>query len=215
MTEPDNAMKANNEQNQNKKPTGKSPFFRRLRWVLLFLALVAGTAAFISLRRNSRNPNSASNNPGIFTVKRGDLTISVTESGDVKPLNSIDITSEVEGETTLISIVDEGTLITPEDVNSGKVLAELDSSKIKEDLTKQKIDFLTARADHTDANEALEIQKKQNYSDIQTGQMDVRFALMDLQKYLGDAVAEKLIAYANKPDRWARRNCVIYRGRQQ
>jgi hypothetical protein len=37
-------MKANNEQNQNKKPTGKSPFFRRLRWVLLFLALVAGTA---------------------------------------------------------------------------------------------------------------------------------------------------------------------------
>jgi RND family efflux transporter MFP subunit len=192
-------MKANNEQNQNKKQRGKSPFFRRLRWVLLFLALVAGTAAFISLRRNSRNPNSASNNPGIFTVKRGDLTISVTESGDVKPLNSIDITSEVEGETTLISIVDEGTLITPEDVNSGKVLAELDSSKIKEDLTKQKIDFLTARADHTDANEALEIQKKQNYSDIQTGQMDVRFALMDLQKYLGDAVAEKLIAYAAKP----------------
>ena len=192
-------MKAKNEKNQNRKPRGKSQFARRLRWVLLFLALVAGTAAFISLRRNSKNPGSESNNPGIFTVKRGDLTISVTESGDVKPVNSVDIMSEVEGETTLISIVDEGTLITSEDVNSGKVLAELDSSRIKEELTKQEIDFLTARADYTDANEALQIQIKQNESDIQTGEMNARFALIDLRKYLGDIVAEKLISYAANP----------------
>jgi RND family efflux transporter MFP subunit len=107
--------------------------------------------------------------------------------------------SEVEGETTLISIVDEGTLITPEDVNNGKVLAELDSSRIKEELTKQEIDFLTAKADYTDANEALQIQIKQNESDIQAGEMNARFALIDLRKYLGDIVAKKLISYAANP----------------
>jgi multidrug efflux pump subunit AcrA (membrane-fusion protein) len=151
------------------------------------------------LRSSSGSTSDPGQESGIFTVKRGDLTISVTESGDIRPVNSIDITSQVEGETTLISIVDEGTYITPEDVNNGKILAELDSSEIREELTKQQIDFLTARADYTDANEALQIQKKQNDSDIQTGEMNFRFALMDLQKYLGDVIAAKLISYSAKP----------------
>ncbi|MHC4423279.1 MAG: hypothetical protein ACYSWR_01240 [Planctomycetota bacterium] len=181
------------------KPRKKPAFSKWLRWVLLLLVLVVGAGAFISLRRSSADSHGSNQNPGTFTVKRGDLTISVTESGDVKPLNSIDIMSEVEGETTLISIVDEGSYITPEDVNNGKVLAELDSSRIKEELTQQKITFLTARADYTDANEALEIQKKQNESDIQTGQMNARFALIDLHKYLGEIVAQKLISYTANP----------------
>ena len=192
MTQPNNTTTP-------QKPRKKPAFSKWLRWVLLLLILVVGAGAFVSLRRSSADSHGSNRNPGTFTVKRGDLTISVLESGDVKPLNSIDIMSEVEGETTLISIVDEGTYITPEDVNNGKVLAELDSSRIKEELTQQKITFLTARADYTDANEALEIQKNQNESDIQTGQMNARFALIDLQKYLGEVVAKKLISYTVNP----------------
>ncbi|MHC4260197.1 MAG: efflux RND transporter periplasmic adaptor subunit [Planctomycetota bacterium] len=189
-------MKADRPKRTNTKLADRWAHLGRLRWVLILMALLVGAGAFVSLRSSSGGTSNPSEGPGIFTVKRGDLTISVTESGDVKPINSIDIMSEVEGETTLISIVDEGTYITPEDVNNGKILAELDSSKIKDDLTKQEIDFLTARADYTDANEALQIQKKQNESDIQTGEMNFRFALMDLQKYLGDGTAAKLIAQA-------------------
>jgi HlyD family secretion protein len=193
-------QQVNRTKTQRTKTQGKkTALAKRLRWVLILLVLILGAAAFVSLRRSFNGSGGQKNNPGTFTVKRGDLTISVTESGDVKPVNSIDIMSEVEGETTLISIVDEGTIITPEDVNNGKILAELDSSKIKEELTKQKIDFLTAKADFTDANEALEIQKKQNESDIQTGLMNARFALIDLRKYLGEIVAQKLISHAANP----------------
>lgn len=195
MTQPDNTISTHGPEKQSKKP-GLS---KRLRPVLIFLVIVAGTGAFISLRRSSNSSDDSNNNPGIFTVRRDDLTISATENGDIKALNSEDIMCEVEGRTTIISIVDEGTYITPEDVNNGKVLVELDSSAIKEKLTQQKITFLTAKASYTDANEALEIQKKQNDSDIQAGQMTVRFALMDLQKYLGDAIVEKLISYATNP----------------
>jgi len=199
MAEQNDKVKVNGVEKQGKKVPGKSVLPRRLRWVLISLAVVAGTAAFVSLRRASSEADNPSENSGIFTVKRGDLTVSVTENGDIKALNSKDITCQVEGRTTIISIVDEGTYITPEDVNNGKVLVELDSSAIKEKLTQQKITFLTAKASYTDANEALEIQKKQNESDIQTGQMNARFALMDLQKYLGDATAKKLISYATNP----------------
>jgi HlyD family secretion protein len=121
------------------------------------------------------------------------LTVSVTESGDIKALNSKDIRCEVEGKSTIINIVPEGTYITPEDVNKGKVLVELDSSAITAKVTQQELEFSAAQAGLTEAEESFEIQKQQNASDIQAGEMKVRFAAMDLQKYLGETIGGRLI----------------------
>jgi HlyD family secretion protein len=166
---------------------------KRLRWIMILVILVAASGTFVFLWWTSRAPQERKK-LGIFTVHSGDLPITITESGDIKALNSTDIKSEVEGRTTIISIVDEGTVITPADVNNGKVLVELDSSDIKERLTQQEITFSNEEASYTEAKEALDIQIKQNNSDIKAGEMKVRFTLMDLQKYLGAAVAEKLIS---------------------
>jgi len=169
------------------------------QWVILSLAAIALTILVLLTANKSSSSSVPNKSLSIFTVHRGGLTISVTESGDIKALNSTDIQSEVEGRTTIISIVDEGTYITPEDVNNGKVLVELDSSSIKERLTQQEITFLTTEASYTEAKEALDIQIKQNDSDIKAGEMKVRFALMDLQKYFGEAVAEKLMSGTTNP----------------
>jgi HlyD family secretion protein len=190
-------MKADNTENLTggeRAATGA----KRLRWIIILVILVAALGALVFLWWTTRAPRE-SKELGIFTVHRGNLPITVTESGDIKALNSTDIKSEVEGRTTIISIVDEGTLITPEDVNNGKILAELDSSNIKERLTQQEITFSNEKAGYTEAKEALDIQIKQNDSDIKGGELKVRFALMDLQKYLGAAVAEKLISEATNP----------------
>lgn len=192
-------MKANSVEKQGSKPTGKSVFVRWLRRVLIFIAVVTGIGGLVLLRgvfSDSDGPNKES---GTFTVRRDNLPITVTENGDIKAINSKEIKSEVEGRTTIISIVEEGTIITPEDVNDGKVLVELDSSEIEQRLTEREVTFLSAEASYTDANESLDIQKKQNDSDIKAGQMKVRFALMDLQKYLGAAVAEKLMSGMTNP----------------
>jgi HlyD family secretion protein len=166
---------------------------KRLGWVVVLLVLITVAAGSAFIWRKSSSSEDHGGNPGISVVTRGDLIVSVTESGGIKAIDTHDIKSEVEGRTTIISIVDEGTYITQEDVNNGKVLVELDSSEIKQKLTRQEISFLSAEATYADANEALEIQKKQNESDIKAGQMKVRFGLMDLQKYLGDNVAYKLV----------------------
>jgi RND family efflux transporter MFP subunit len=190
-------MKADIAEKQGNKATGKSAIVKRLRPVLIFVAVVVAIGMFVFLWWwTSRAPfrkQGGVKELGIFTVRRGDLPITVTEGGDIKALNSTDIKSEVEGRTTLISIVDEGTLITPEDVNNGKVLVELDSSKIKVELTQQEITFSNEEASYTEAKESLDIQIKQNDSDIKAGEIKVRFALMDLQKYLGAAVAAPLL----------------------
>jgi HlyD family secretion protein len=189
-------MKANSVEKQDSKLTGKSAFVRRLRWVLIFVAVVTSIRGLVLLWGVFSNSDGSSKESGTFTVRRGDLPITVTEAGDIKAINSTDIKSEVEGRTTIISIVDEGTIIMPEDVNNGKVLVELDSSDIKERLTQQEITFSNEEASYTEAKEALDIQIKQNDSDIKAGRMKVRFALMDLQKYLGGVLAEKLISGA-------------------
>ncbi len=200
MADQDNTMKkVNGVEKQAKKSAGKLAFAKRLRWLLILVVVVAAATVVVFLRARFSTSGHSNGKVAAFTVVRDDLTISVTQNGDIKAINSKDIQSEVEGRTTIISIVDEGTYITPEDVNNGKILVELDSSDIKEKLTKQEITFLNAQAGYTEAKETLDIQKKQNDSDIRAGQMKVRFALMDLQKYLGEGVAEKTISGATNP----------------
>ena len=186
-------MEANGVEKQDKKKGSKSTLAKIAVLAVILVVVAGGVVLFMFFNRRTANSPAAGNKPGIYTVHRGNLPITVTESGDIKALNSTDIKSEVEGRTTIISIVDEGTIITPEDVNN-KVLAELDSSSIKEKLTQQEITFSTADASLTEAKESLDIQIKQNDSDIKAGEMKVRFALMDLQKYLGETIAEKLIS---------------------
>ena len=182
-----------------KKIFGKILKLKWFRWVLAVGVIAIAIVIFVLFKATSGKLDK-SYVAGLFTVCRSDLTISITESGDIKALNSKDIKSEVEGRTTIISIVDEGTNITAEDVNDGKILVELDSSDIKQRLTQQEINFLNSESSYTEAKEALDIQKKQNDSDIKAGQMKVKFALMDIQKYLGDFVAEKNISAAANPE---------------
>ena len=189
------------EEQQNRKKAIKSVMTRWFRrfLILVIVCAVVGTGVFVLWRVTSKRSESANPEMGIFTVIRDSLAITVVENGDIRAINSKDIKSEVEGRTNIISIVDEGTNITQEDVNNGKVLVELDSSDIEQKLTQQKVAFLSAEASYADANESLEIQQKQNESDIKAGLLKIRFASIDLHKYIGELVAEKLITEMMKP----------------
>lgn len=187
-------MRNNNKKMRAGNSAGKSKLAGKLRWILLLVVVGGGVAMFLFSRSRVSGSDDSEKDSTIFAATRGDLTISVTESGDIKAMKSVDILSKVEGKTTIISIVDEGTYITPEDVNNGKVLVELDSSEIKQKLTQQEITYLGVQASYTEARESLEIQKKQNDSDIQAGEMTARFALMDFRKYLGEVLSGKFIS---------------------
>jgi RND family efflux transporter MFP subunit len=133
-----------------------------------------------------------------YVVKRGDLPITVTESGSLRAVNSEVISSQVEGKATILELVPEGTIITPEDVQKGKILAKLDSADLSERLTQQEITFVAAEATYTQAREAYEIQKSQGESDINKGKLDVKFGRMDLERSVGESLAS--VALASKVD---------------
>jgi len=189
-------MSAETAKKQEKKRTGKSAL---AKWVLALVVIAIAVGGSVVFRWMAGNPDKPGKTSGIFAVQRRDLPITVIESGDIKAINSKDIKSEVRRRTKIISIVEEGTYITSQDVNNGKILVELDSSEIEQDLAQQEIRFLSAKANLTDAEESLDIQKKQNESDIQGGKMKVRFALMDMQKYLAEVVSDKLMSSTANP----------------
>jgi HlyD family secretion protein len=165
--------------------------------LVLAVAIVVAVAGWIPFSDSTDAPALRAT----YTVQRRDLTISVTEAGEIQARSYTDYVCEVEGTTTIADIVPEGTRITAEDVAADRILVQLDSAEIEERLTRQQIEFAEAEANYTEAQEALEIQRKQNESDIKAAELAVRFGLMDLQKYLSEEVATALIEELEASDR--------------
>ena len=193
-----NMMKAKKVRKNGTRVVGKLALARRSVLILVAVVVVVAIGLFGFLRQIAGGSDGSQEGTGLFAVKRGDLAITVTESGSIKAVKTVDIKSDVEGQTTIVNIVPEGTVITQEDVNDGKVLAELDSSQLKEQLSQREIELTSAEAAYADANESYLIQVKQNESDVTAAELKVKFALMDLQKYLGKTIAEKVMADAKR-----------------
>lgn len=165
-------------------------------WVILIFAVAALTVWVLWSSMRKAGLASMSNILSTFPVRRDDLTITVTEGGSTKASQTIDIRSEVYGEATIISLIPEGTYITQEDVNAGKLLVELDSSSLKERLKEEEKGLASDEARLTEEQENYHIQQNQNESDITAAQLAVKFARMDFQKYLGETVAQKVVEKA-------------------
>lgn len=129
----------------------------------------------------------------LFTAKRGSLRVSVEETGKIQAIRSVTVRSQVEGQTTIISIIPEGT-----QVEQGDVLAELDSAYHRDEIDKHRMMVTSAEASLTDAEEAMEIQRNQNESDIKAAEMTRDFALIDLKRYTGEVAYRKALAAYEK-----------------
>ncbi len=114
----------------------------------------------------------------LFPVRRGPLEISVTEAGTINNREKVAVRCQVEGRTTLLSLVPEGTR-----VQEGDLLVELDASGLIEQKTQQGITVLNAEAAFIRARENLAVTRSQSESDIDKADLAYRFSKTDLQKY--------------------------------
>ncbi|HOK55896.1 MAG TPA: efflux RND transporter periplasmic adaptor subunit [bacterium] len=133
-----------------------------------------------------------------YKVKKVDLPITIHESGNLVALKSTKITNQVPGRRTILEVVDEGTEITEEDVKKGKVLVKLDSDDLETQRDQMEITVENSYASYLNAQENLEIVKKENDSMIKEAELKVTFAKMDLEKYLGASLANEVIEKKNK-----------------
>ncbi|MCB9914361.1 MAG: efflux RND transporter periplasmic adaptor subunit [Planctomycetes bacterium] len=111
-------------------------------------------------------------------VRRGPLEITVTERGNLEAQNSYSLKNEVEGRTTILYLIEEGTY-----VRAGDLVAELDASELVDRRVTQEITVQSARASKTKAEENLKIQEIENESQIAKARQQVEFATTDLEKF--------------------------------
>ena len=112
-------------------------------------------------------------------VKKGPLLISVKESGTIQAREKIIVKNEVEGNTSIIFIIDEGTK-----VKKGDLLVELDSSGLIDQRIDQEIKVQNADASFVSARENFAVTKNQAKSDVDKAQLAFDFAKQDLKKYI-------------------------------
>lgn len=160
---------------ENNKPGGNSPA-RKAVWVIIIIVILGGAGLAMTL--GSLSGNEEDSKDPVFSAKQGPLTISVTESGTIQAREQIIIKSEVEGRTTILSLVPEGTR-----VKKGELLIELDSSSMEDEKVDQQIRVQNAEASFIQARENLEVQKNQAQSDIDEAELKLQFAKEDLKKY--------------------------------
>jgi len=131
-----------------------------------------------------------------FIAKRGDLDVIVVEGGAVQALESQEIVSPIKGNqgVKILSLVEEGYRVTPEDVAAGKVLVELDSADLKDRVVNQEIAYQSADAGYVEKKTSYDIQVNQNQSTITAAELKAKFALMDFEKYLGKKAVTSIIS---------------------
>ncbi|MDI9431747.1 MAG: efflux RND transporter periplasmic adaptor subunit [Planctomycetota bacterium] len=142
------------------------------------LVVIAAIALVIIWLRVVRASDSSTTQMATFEAKRGPLTISVLESGTIKAREQIIITNQLEGRTSIIYLIPEGTR-----VKKGELLVELDASTMQDQRIDQDIKVQNAEAAYVNAKENMAIVENQAQSDVEVAELTLEFAGQDLKKY--------------------------------
>jgi len=142
--------------------------------VTVFTVGVAILAAWLLARSGGKK-----NDPvPVFTVQEGPLTIAVTSGGSIQSRDKVVITSELEGNNTVLWVIDEGT-----NVQRGDLLLEFDASDLVEKRNEQEIVVANADTSLVIAQEKLGVTEGDCEAALLDREVDLMLAKMALEKY--------------------------------
>ncbi|MFH1748720.1 MAG: efflux RND transporter periplasmic adaptor subunit [Planctomycetota bacterium] len=115
----------------------------------------------------------------VYLVEPTDLTITLTEDGELKPRNSVEIKCELEGQSMILSVVEESTKI-----KKGDLLVELASDELQERLDSEEIQLRQIESAFKAAEQALTLQLSENASQKKKAEITLELAELELRRYL-------------------------------
>lgn len=166
-------------ENNSGSATGKMRFLRPKFLALIGIVLLLLIGIAVVAFDHSGSKTILAGDMPTFVVKRGPLRISVTESGAIQAREQIILKCEVEGRTTILSLVEEGAR-----VKKGDLLVELDASALIDARVDHEIRVQNTEAAFVGARENLAVVENQAKSDIDKAELAFDFAKQDLRKYV-------------------------------
>jgi len=121
-----------------------------------------------------------------YAVTTQSFPVNIPLSGELKAVKNVEVRCQVEGQTTIISIVPEG-----KQVKAGDELVTLASDAIKDKVEDAKIRVENAKAALVNSRESVTIQEKQNESDIAQAETNAKLATLGYEQFdKGDSRVE-------------------------
>jgi len=142
--------------------------------ILLSLIGLLGIGAFLLFFSDDKEQSTAT----YYTVKRGNLTISVVEGGSLEAVNEVVVKNTIDGESSIISLIPEGSY-----VKKGDLLVEFDKGQVESSVQDKQVKYESRQADLIRATNDFIITKSTVESEISAAELEVKFATMDLQKF--------------------------------
>ena len=123
----------------------------------------------------------------LFTVRRDDLAITLTENGTMVAKNSQPVLTKIKGEGKITFLVEEG-----KTVAEGEVVCRLDATQMKSQLEQTELEILQTEANLKTARTELEIQVVENTANTAKANVALERARKELEKYRdGEAPQER------------------------
>lgn len=164
-----------------------APPVRWMLWALIALgASLASAGAWWGFEHLPRGRSGAGAQT-YYTVVPMTLEIVIKKDGELQAVQNTDIVCEVEGQSTIRTIVPEGTY-----VKRGDPLFELDSSEIRRKIQTAKLDVQKSESDLTAAREQHYIQQSKNTADREAANVESKLAGLELQEYAEGIYPQKI-----------------------
>ncbi len=144
------------------------------KWIFTGCIFVAILSAWIVAR--NRKPKDVV--VPVINVQQGPLTISVTSTGSIQSRDKVVIANELEGNNTVIWVIDEGAA-----VKAGDLLVEFNASELIEKRKEQEIVVGNVESAVTFSKEKLEITKGDCDASQLDSEVELMLAKMDCEKY--------------------------------
>lgn len=170
------------------------------KWMISGVAIAVVAVALIGVFSSKRGGVDVDSLP-VAAAQQGDLVIDVLEGGNIQALNYLEFRNEVTTSSgvKILEIIDEGYMVTEEDVANGKILVRLDPSQLEEEIVDHDVEFQQTEAAYAEAKQNIEIEESEALSDIKAERQVLRFALLDFQKFVGAEAAEATLKKLNLP----------------
>ena len=119
----------------------------------------------------------------VYVVRPTTLNVVLKEDGELKPVNSVDVKCEVQGQgmsrsLTIKWIVEEST-----QVEKGELLVELASDEMKDRVETEEMELRRIASKLEEVEQALMITRSENASAIRKREIDLKVAELELKRY--------------------------------
>ncbi len=146
--------------------------------LLLLCTIVGGGAAVLWFWPGSTAAASTLAARDLYSVRRADLNIALTEKGTMVAKESNKVTSKIKGESKILFLVEEG-----KQVEQDEVVCRIDPTNAQSQLEEVQLEILQTEANLQTARTELEIQTVENAATLTKAQVALDRARKEIEKY--------------------------------